>query len=143
KAYNNIKSQGIDALVAIGGDGTFTGAEILSEEYDIPVMCIPGTIDNDLCGTDYTVGYDTANNTVIEAIDKIRDTASSHSRGYFVEVMGGESACMALSAGVGGGGDAILLPELTSGIAERLDGIYLAESRNKTSIIRSIAEGDK
>src|SRR5690606_22885692 len=80
KAYNNIKSQGIDALVAMAGDGTFTGAQILSEEYDIPVMCIPGTIDNDLCGTDYTLGYDTANNTVIEAIDKIRDTASSHNR---------------------------------------------------------------
>lgn len=143
KAYNNIKSQGIDALVAIGGDGTFTGAQILSEEYDIPVMCIPGTIDNDLCGTDYTLGYDTANNTVIEAIDKIRDTASSHNRVFFVEVMGRDSGCIALSAGVGGGAEAILLPELNSGIDDLLDEIYLAESRNKTSMIVIIAEGDK
>src|SRR5690606_10147682 len=80
QAYDNILRQGIDALVAIGGDGTFTGADLFSTEFDVPVMCIPGTIDNDLYGSDYTLGYDTANNTVIEAIDKLRDTASSHRR---------------------------------------------------------------
>ncbi len=99
-AFKNIKDQGIDALVAIGGDGTFTGADIFSKEFDIPVMCIPGTIDNDLYGSDYTLGYDTANNTVIEAIDKIRDTASSHNRLFFIEVMGRDSGCIALNAGV-------------------------------------------
>jgi 6-phosphofructokinase 1 len=96
-AYKQIKEQGIDALVAIGGDGTFTGAYLFSQEFDIPVICIPGTIDNDLYGSDYTLGYDTANNTVIEAIDKIRDTASSHSRVFFVEVMGRDSGCIALN----------------------------------------------
>ena len=142
-AYDNIKAQGIDALVAIGGDGTFTGAKHFSEEFDIPVMCIPGTIDNDLYGTDYTLGYDTANNTVIEAIDKIRDTASSHSRVFFVEVMGRDSGCIALNAGVGGGAEAILLPEINSGIETLLEELELAESRNKASMIVIIAEGDK
>ena len=142
-AYNNIKEQGIDALVAIGGDGTFTGADFFSKEYDIPVMCIPGTIDNDLNGSDYTLGYDTANNTVIEAIDKIRDTASSHSRVFFVEVMGRDSGCIALNAGVGGGAEAILLPELDSGIDNLCAEIELAEERQKSSMIVIIAEGDK
>lgn len=143
KAYNNIKQEGIDALVAIGGDGTFTGASVFSSEYDIPVMCIPGTIDNDLYGSDYTLGYDTANNTVIEAIDKIRDTASSHNRVFFIEVMGRDSGCIALNAGVGGGAEAILLPEVDAGINDLLDEIELAEVRQKTSMIVIIAEGDK
>ncbi len=142
-AYDNIKSQGIDALVAIGGDGTFTGANLFSQEFDIPVMCIPGTIDNDLYGTDYTLGYDTANNTVIEAIDKIRDTASSHSRVFFVEVMGRDSGCIALNAGVGGGAESILLPEVNSGIDTLIEELELAEARQKTSMIVIIAEGDK
>lgn len=143
QAYENIRSQGIDALVAIGGDGTFTGADLFSKEFDIPVMCIPGTIDNDLYGSDYTLGYDTANNTVIEAIDKIRDTASSHSRVFFVEVMGRDSGCIALNAGVGGGAEAILMPEVDSGITELFGELELAESRNKSSMIVIIAEGDK
>lgn len=143
QAYENIRSQGIDALVAIGGDGTFTGADFFSKEFDIPVMCIPGTIDNDLYGSDYTLGYDTANNTVIEAIDKIRDTASSHSRVFFVEVMGRDSGCIALNAGVGGGAEAILMPEVDSGITELFGELELAESRNKSSMIVIIAEGDK
>jgi len=143
KAYENLKAQGIDALVAIGGDGTFTGAEILSKEYDIPVMCIPGTIDNDLYGSDYTLGYDTANNTVIEAIDKIRDTASSHNRVFFIEVMGRDSGCIALNAGVAGGAEAILLPEVETGIDQLLEEIGFAEERKKTSMIVIIAEGDK
>ncbi|MFD2555567.1 6-phosphofructokinase [Sphingobacterium tabacisoli] len=143
QAYNNIKTHGIDALVAIGGDGTFTGADLFSKEFDIPVMCIPGTIDNDLYGSDYTLGYDTANNTVIEAIDKIRDTASSHSRVFFVEVMGRDSGCIALNAGVGGGAEAILMPEVDSGITELFGELELAESRNKSSMIVIIAEGDQ
>jgi 6-phosphofructokinase 1 len=143
QAYDNIKAHGIDALVAIGGDGTFTGADLFSKEFDIPVMCIPGTIDNDLYGSDYTLGYDTANNTVIEAIDKIRDTASSHSRVFFVEVMGRDSGCIALNAGVGGGAEAILMPEVDSGITELFGELELAESRNKSSMIVIIAEGDQ
>lgn len=143
KAYDNIKAHGIDALVAIGGDGTFTGADLFSKEFEIPVMCIPGTIDNDLYGSDYTLGYDTANNTVIEAIDKIRDTASSHSRVFFVEVMGRDSGCIALNAGVGGGAEAILMPEVDSGVTELFDELALAESREKSSMIVIIAEGDQ
>ncbi len=142
-AYDNIKKQGIDALVAIGGDGTFTGADLFSKEFDIPVMCIPGTIDNDLYGTDYTLGYDTANNTVIEAIDKIRDTASSHSRVFFIEVMGRDSGCIALNAGVGGGAEAILLPEIDSGIETLLEELSFAREREKSSMIVVIAEGDQ
>jgi len=142
-AYDNLQKHGIDALVAIGGDGTFTGAHLFSQEFDIPVMCIPGTIDNDLYGTDYTLGYDTANNTVIEAIDKIRDTASSHSRVFFVEVMGRDSGCIALNAGVGGGAEAILLPEIDSGIDTLLEELSFAEEREKSSMIVIIAEGDQ
>ena len=143
KAYQNIKAAGIDALVAIGGDGTFTGAEIFSREFDIPVMCIPGTIDNDLNGTDLTIGYDTANNTVIEAIDKIRDTAASHNRLFFIEVMGRDSGCIALNAGVAGGAEAILLPEKETAIEELIEMLEHAADRNKSSMIVIVAEGDK
>ncbi|WP_133638690.1 6-phosphofructokinase [Sphingobacterium paludis] len=143
KAYENVKAAGIDALVAIGGDGTFTGAEIFSREYDIPVMCIPGTIDNDLNGTDLTIGYDTANNTVIEAIDKIRDTAASHNRLFFVEVMGRDSGCIALNAGVAGGAEAILLPEKDTAIEELIDMLSQGADSNKSSMIVIVAEGDK
>lgn len=143
KAYDNVKETGIDALVAIGGDGTFTGAEIFSKEYDIPVMCIPGTIDNDLYGSDYTLGFDTANNTVIDAIDKIKDTAASHNRLFFVEVMGRDSGCIALNAGVAGGAEAILLPEKDTAIDELIDMLETAKDQNKTSMIVIVAEGDK
>src|SRR5690606_5875728 len=143
KAYENIRYAGIDALVAIGGDGTFTGAELLSNEYDVPVMCIPGTIDNDLYGTDYTLGFDTANNTVIEAIDKIKDTAASHNRLFFVEVMGRDSGCIALNAGVSGGAEAILLPEKETAIDELIAMLKTAKARNKTSTIVIVAEGNK
>lgn len=142
-AYNNIKERGIDALVAIGGDGTFTGARLFSQEFGVPVVCIPGTIDNDLDGSDYTLGYDTANNTVIEAIDKIRDTASSHSRVFFVEVMGRDSGCIALNAGVGGGAESILLPEKDTGIDELIDELSFARERQKSSMIVIVAEGDQ
>lgn len=143
KAYENIRKAGIDALVAIGGDGTFTGAEIFSREYDIPVVCIPGTIDNDLNGTDLTIGYDTANNTVIDAIDKIRDTAASHNRLFFIEVMGRDSGCIALNAGVAGGAEAILLPEKDTAIDELIEMLEHAADRNKSSMIVIVAEGDK
>lgn len=142
-AYANVKAAGIDALVAIGGDGTFTGAEIFSKEYDIPVVCIPGTIDNDLNGTDLTIGYDTANNTVIDAIDKIRDTAASHNRLFFIEVMGRDSGCIALNAGVAGGAEAILLPEKDTAIDELIEMLESGADRNKSSMIVVVAEGDK
>lgn len=143
KAYENIKKAEIDALIVIGGDGTFTGAEVLSNEYDIPVMCIPGTIDNDLYGTDYTIGYDTANNTVIESIDKIRDTAASHNRLFFIEVMGRDAGCIALNAGVAAGAEAILLPEKDTAIVELIDLLEVAKDRNKSSMIVIVAEGEQ
>lgn len=131
KAYENLKAQGIDGLVAIGGDGTFTGADFFSREYDIPVMCIPGTIDNDLYGSDYTLGYDTATNTVIDAIDKIRDTAASHGRLFFIEVMGRDSGCIALNAGIAGGAEAIMLPEKETAIDELIDLLERAAFKQK------------
>jgi len=143
KAYQNLKKAGIDALVAIGGDGTFTGAELLSREYDIPVLCVPGTIDNDLYGSDYTLGYDTATNTVIEAIDKIRDTAASHDRLFFIEVMGRDSGCIALHAGTAGGAEAILLPEKETGIDDLIVQLEKGANSKKSSSIVIIAEGDK
>lgn len=144
KAYENIKAAGIDALVAIGGDGTFTGANFFSKEYDIPVICIPGTIDNDLYGSDFTLGYDTATNTVIEAIDKIRDTAASHERLFFIEVMGRDSGCIALNAGIAGGAEAILLPEKETAIDELIAHLSAADGRGKkSSSIVIVAEGDQ
>lgn len=142
-AYKNLKDEGIDALVPIGGDGTFTGAEILSREFDIPVICVPGTIDNDLYGSDFTLGYDTATNTVIEAIDKIRDTAASHDRLFFVEVMGRDSGCIALRAGISGGAEAILLPEKETGIDDLIKKLEAGADDNKSSSIVIIAEGEK
>ena len=143
KAYENLREQGIDALVVIGGDGSFTGAEVLSREFDIPVICIPGTIDNDLFGSDFTLGYDTANNTVIEAIDKIRDTAASHDRLFFIEVMGRDSGCIALWAGIAGGAEAILLPEKDTAIDDLIKKLEAGVNSKKTSSIVIIAEGDK
>lgn len=143
KAYQNLKAQGIDGLVAIGGDGTATGALRLSETYGIPVMCIPGTIDNDLYGTDLTLGFDTANNTVIEAIDKIRDTADSHNRLFFIEVMGRDSGCIALRSGIAGGAEAILLPEKETAIADLIEKLENGARSKKTSSIVIVAEGDK
>lgn len=143
KAYKNLREEGIDALVVIGGDGSFTGAEILSREFNIPVICIPGTIDNDLYGSDFTLGYDTANNTVIEAIDKIRDTAASHDRLFFIEVMGRDSGCIALWAGIAGGAEAILLPEKDTAIDDLIKKLEAGANSKKTSSIVIIAEGDK
>jgi 6-phosphofructokinase 1 len=143
-AYQNIKAQGIDGLVVIGGDGTFTGALRFSQKYpDIAVIGIPGTIDNDLYGSTYTLGFDTATNTVIEAIDKIRDTADSHDRLFFVEVMGRDSGAIALRAGISCGAEAILLPEKSTAIDELIRHLKAGESKKKSSSIVIVAEGDK
>lgn len=141
-AYENIQAAGIDALIGIGGDGTFTGIEVFSREFDIPVIGIPGTIDNDLYGSDFTLGFDTACNTVIEAIDKIRDTAASHDRLFFVEVMGRDSGCIALNSGIAGGAEAILMPETGTAIDDLILQLEKAAEGKKTSTIVIIAEGE-
>lgn len=143
KAYDNLLAEGIDALVAIGGDGTAMGAKRFSEKFGMPVICIPGTIDNDLYGTDFTLGFDTANNTVIQAIDKIRDTADSHDRLFFIEVMGRDSGCIALRSGIAGGAEAILLPERDTAIEELIEKLEVGAKRKKSSSIVIVAEGDK
>jgi 6-phosphofructokinase 1 len=143
KAYNNLKNRNIDALVAIGGDGTFTGAERFSAAYDIPIICVPGTIDNDLYGSDYTLGFDTATNTVIEAIDKIRDTAESHDRLFFIEVMGRDAGCIALRAGIASGAEAIMLPERDTAISDLIEMLETGAANKKSSSIVIVAEGDK
>jgi len=143
-AYKNAKARGIDALVVIGGDGTFTGALRFSKKYpDIRIMGIPGTIDNDLYGSTYTLGFDTATNTVIEAIDKIRDTADSHDRLFFIEVMGRDSGAIALRAGISCGAEAILLPEKSTAIDDLIKNLKSGQSNKKSSSIVIVAEGDK
>ncbi len=142
EAYNQLKAKGIEGIVAIGGDGTFTGAKIFYEEYGIPTVGIPGTIDNDLYGTDYTIGYDTAVNTALEAIDKIRDTADSHDRAFFIEVMGRDSGYIALSCGIGGGAEMILIPETDTSV-EDLAKVVSREKKSKRSYIIVVAEGDE
>lgn len=141
KAYDQIKAHGIDALVGVGGDGTFTGASIFIDEFDVPIMGLPGTIDNDLVGTDFTIGYDTAINTVIDAVDKIRDTAESHDRLFIVEVMGRDSGLIALRSGIGTGAEAILIPETKTDIAHLLDRLEHGR-KDKSSKIIIVAEGD-
>jgi 6-phosphofructokinase 1 len=143
KAYKNLKDAEIDALVVIGGDGTFTGAIHLEKEHGMPVVGIPGTIDNDINGTDYTIGYDTALNTVVDAIDKIRDTASSHDRLFLVEVMGRDAGDIALNAGIGAGAEEILIPEEDMGIERMLDSLTKSRKSGKTSSIIVVAEGEK
>ncbi len=141
KAFEQIKNEGIDALVAIGGDGTFTGANIFYKEFGVPVIGLPGTIDNDLLGTDFTIGYDTAINTVIEAVDKIRDTAESHDRLFIVEVMGRDSGLIALRSGIGTGAEAILIPETKTDIKALLSRLEVSR-KDKSSKIIIVAEGD-
>ncbi len=143
KAFDHIKAEGIDALVVIGGDGSFTGAMIFSQEFDFPVMGIPGTIDNDIFGTSNTLGFDTALNTVVEVIDKIRDTASSHDRLFFVEVMGRDVGHIALNAGVGAGAEEILIPEENLGLERLVESLKRSRASGKTSSIVVVAEGDK
>jgi 6-phosphofructokinase 1 len=141
KAYEQLIAHGINAVIVIGGDGSFTGAGIMSREYNIPFIGIPGTIDNDLYGTDYTIGFDTALNTVVNAVDKIRDTASSHGRIFFVEVMGKEAGFVALQSGIACGAEGILIPE-EKGQLDKLKK-YLAErARQRKSSIILVAEGE-
>ncbi len=142
KAFNHLKERKVDALIAIGGNGTFTGAQIFNEEFGIPVMGIPGTIDNDLYGSDNTIGFDTATNTVVEAIDKIRDTANSHNRLFFVEVMGRDAGFIALRSGIATGAIAVLMPEEEMSIDELINILEKGAESNKTSSIVIVAEGD-
>ncbi|MEH6408338.1 MAG: 6-phosphofructokinase [Leeuwenhoekiella sp.] len=143
KAYDNLTKEGIDAMVLIGGDGTFTGGLIFNQEYNFPIIGIPGTIDNDICGTDHTIGYDTALNTAVEAIDKIRDTASSHNRLFFIEVMGRDVGHIALNVGVGAGAEEILIPEENMGLERLINSLHTSKLSGKTSSIVLVAEGDK
>ncbi|MGB2398319.1 MAG: 6-phosphofructokinase [Flavobacteriaceae bacterium] len=143
KAHYNLVENKIDALVVIGGDGSFTGAMIFQEEFGFPVIGIPGTIDNDIFGTQHTLGYDTAINTVVEVIDKIRDTASSHNRLFFVEVMGRDAGHIALNCGIGAGAEEILIPEENRGLEQLLDSLKRSEKSGKSSSIVVVAEGDK
>lgn len=141
KAISYLKKQEVDGLVVIGGDGTYTGATILSQEMNIPIIGLPGTIDNDIYGTDFTIGFDTAVNTVLDAVDKIRDTASSHHRVFFVEVMGRDAGFIALHAALSSGAESVLIPEEITDI-EKL--VYDIKNQNKgrRSTIILVAEGD-
>ncbi|NOY38284.1 MAG: 6-phosphofructokinase [Chlorobi bacterium] len=141
KAYNNLKDRRLDGVVVIGGDGSFTGARIFNEEYDIPFIGIPGTIDNDIYGTDYTIGYDTALNTVIEAVDKIRDTASAHNRLFFIEVMGAEAGFIAIRSGLACGAEAIIIPEIKNQVKKLRSFLEEGFKRKKSSNIIIVAEG--
>ena len=143
KAYKNLKKHGIGALVLIGGDGTFTGGLKFIEEYNFPLVGIPGTIDNDIYGTDNTIGYDTALNTVVEVIDKIRDTASSHNRLFFIEVMGRDAGFIALNAGIGAGAEEILIPEKNLGLDKFVESLNKGRENGKSSSIVVVSEGDK
>ena len=142
QAVGNLKKHGIQALILIGGDGTFAGGMALTKEFDIPVIGVPGTIDNDIHGTDYTIGYDTCLNTVAEAVDKIRDTASSHHRVFFIEVMGRASGYIALNSAIASGAESVLIPETVTDIS-----VLAAEIKNQNKGIRSsiiiVAEGDE
>ena len=140
-AYDQLKKFNVDALIAIGGDGTFRGAKTFGEEFDIPVLGLPGTIDNDLMGTDFTIGYDTAINTVINAVDKIRDTAESHDRLFIVEVMGRDSGMIALRTGIASGAENIIIPESKTGLTNLFDRLENGR-KDKTSRIVIVAEGE-
>lgn len=141
-AYENLMNFGIDGLIAIGGNGTFTGAGIFDKENDFPIIGLPGTIDNDLFGTDATIGYDTAINTVVEACDKIRDTANSHDRLFFIEVMGRDAGFIALRSGLAVGAEFILVPETATYIDNLTRLLKHDWRRNKTSGLVIVAEGD-
>lgn len=142
-AFQNLKAHDIDGLVVIGGDGTFTGAQRFGKKFGIRVIGIPGTIDNDLYGSDFTLGYDTAINTVIEAIDKIRDTADSHDRLFFIEVMGRDSGCIALRSAIASGAEAVLLPEKETSLDELISQLEVGASTKKSSSIVIVSEGHK
>jgi len=139
-AYENMKKEGIDALITIGGDGSLTGARIFAQEYDVPCIGLPGTIDNDLYGTDTTIGYDTALNTIIEAIDKIRDTATSHERLFFVEVMGRDAGFLALNGAIASGSEAAIIPEFSTEVDQLEEFIKNGFRKSKNSSIVLVAE---
>ena len=143
KAYDNLMKAEVDAMVVIGGDGTFTGASVFIEEFNFPIVGLPGTIDNDINGTDYSIGYDTALNTVVQAIDKIRDTANSHNRLFMIEVMGRDAGDIALNAGIGAGAEEILIPEEEMGREKLLRSLKRSKESGKTSTIVVVAEGDQ
>ncbi|HMJ68150.1 MAG TPA: 6-phosphofructokinase [Cyclobacteriaceae bacterium] len=143
KAFQSLKKYGIDSLIAIGGDGTFTGLHKFYQEFNVPSVCIPGTIDNDLSGTDYTIGYDTATNTAVEAIDKIRDTALSHDRLFFVEVMGRNSGYIAINSGIAGGAVATIIPEESISFDELYAILEQGGKTNRKSSLVVVAEGSK
>jgi 6-phosphofructokinase 1 len=143
KAYENLKAAEIDGVVVIGGDGSFMGANIFNEEYNIPFVGVPGTIDNDIYGTDYTIGYDTALNTVVQCVDKIRDTASALNRLFFVEVMGAEAGHIALYSGIASGAEAIIMPEIKGDAHDIRKMLETGNKRKKSSNIIIVAEGDE
>ena len=142
KAYKSLKENSIDGLIVIGGDGTFTGGLIFSNEFNFPVIGIPATIDNDIFGTSHTIGFDSATNTVMTAIDKIRDTASSHNRLFFIEVMGRDAGHIALNTGVAGGAEEILIPEEDLGLDRLIQSLKRSQKTGKSSSIVVVAEGD-
>ena len=143
RAYANLKKLGINGLVIIGGDGSFRGAHKLSEEFDIPCIGLPGTIDKDIAGTDFTIGFDTAVNTAVEAIDKIRDTADAHDRLFIIEVMGRDAGYIALHSGIATGAENILIPERKTDIEELVNSLLEKERRKKLVNIIVVAEGDR
>jgi 6-phosphofructokinase 1 len=143
KAYNNLKDLGIDGLVIIGGDGSFRGADVFSREYDIPCIGIPGTIDKDIAGTDFTIGFDTAVNTAVESIDKIRDTADAHDRLFIIEVMGRDAGYIALHSGIATGAEHILIPERKTDMEELIKSLQEKERRKKLVNMVVVAEGDE
>lgn len=142
KAYNHLKKREIDGLVVIGGDGSFRGAQIFSNEFDIPCIGIPGTIDKDIAGTDFTIGFDTAVNTAVEAIDKIRDTADAHDRLFVIEVMGRDAGYIALHSGIATGAENILIPERKTDLEELVSSLLEKERRQKLVNLVVVAEGD-
>ncbi len=143
KAYDNLKKHGIDGLVIIGGDGSFRGAQIFSNEYDIPCIGLPGTIDKDIAGTDFTIGFDTAVNTAVEAIDKVRDTMDAHDRLFIIEVMGRDAGYIALHSGIATGAENILIPERKTDIEEVIRQLAEKERRHKLVNLIVVAEGDE
>ena len=142
QAYENMQKEGIDALIVIGGDGSLTGARIFAQEFDVPCIGLPGTIDNDLWGTDTTIGYDTALNTILDAVDKIRDTATSHERLFFVEVMGRDAGFLALNGAIAAGAEAAIIPEYDTQVDQLAEFIKSGFSKKKNSSIVLVAESE-
>ena len=143
KAYDNMVAHGIDALIVIGGNGSLTGAQLLAREYDIPVIGLPGTIDNDLYGTDHTIGYDTALNTIVECVDKLRDTANSHDRIFFIEVMGRDAGFLAQNSAIASGAEAAIIPESMTNVDQLAEFIGRGVRKSKNSSIVLVSEAQK